>query len=154
MTAEKRLIVIPKEKAVFWMDANGKWNNEHGEFEHPKIIKHFHQSIRKDKDGYHVFQETDEFEERVYFPYEDTALFVFAVLFDKESTRLALNTGSAIPLEGERLFIRDDRLYYQAPEHRIKFTEKALVQLAPFLNEEEDQLYFTLDEDPVYIPEK
>ncbi|MCG8566429.1 MAG: MFS transporter permease, partial [Desulfobacterales bacterium] len=136
MDAEKRLIVIPKEKAVFWMDAKGNWNNEHGKFEHPKIMKHFHRAIRKDKDGYHVFQETEEFEERVYFNYEDTALFVFNIRFEKEATLLLLNTGAAIPLVADRLFIRNDQMYYQTQEHRIKFTEKALVKLAPHINED------------------
>ncbi len=154
MDLTKRLIVIPKEKAVFWMDGQGFWNNEHGKFEHPKIIKHFHRSIRKDKDGYHVFQETDEFEERVYFPYEDTALFVFDIRFKKDRTLLRLNTGVDLPLDGERLFTQNDQLYYQAPEHRIKFTEKALVKLAPFLDEEEGRLCFTLGDAPVYVPEK
>ena len=74
-------IIIPKENAVFRMDGNGVWHNEHGKIEHPKIIKYFHQSIGKDDRGYFVFQTTDEFEEKVYFPYEETAMFVFDILF-------------------------------------------------------------------------
>ncbi len=41
-------IVIPKERAVFWMDEHGNWNNEHGRFENRRIIKKFNTSICKD----------------------------------------------------------------------------------------------------------
>ncbi len=58
------------------MDANGIWHNEHGRFEHPKIINHFNRSIQKDDLGYFLSQMIDEAkEEKVYFPYEETAVF-------------------------------------------------------------------------------
>ena len=52
----KKTIVIPKENAVFRMDGNGIWHNEHGRFEHPKIINHFNRSIQKDEQGYFLSQ--------------------------------------------------------------------------------------------------
>ncbi|PIE62260.1 MAG: MFS transporter permease, partial [Desulfobacterales bacterium] len=73
-------VIIPKEKAVFWMNGDGVWHNEHGPFEHPKIIRHFHNSIHKDENGYYLCQEREDVREKVYFPYEDTAIFVFQVI--------------------------------------------------------------------------
>ncbi|MCP4022082.1 MAG: MFS transporter permease, partial [Desulfobacteraceae bacterium] len=68
-TSPKKQIIIPKEDAVFWMDKHGIWHNEHGPFEHPKIIKYFNASIQKDDQGYYVNQATGEFEEKVYFSF-------------------------------------------------------------------------------------
>jgi len=50
-------IVIPKENAVFWMDGNGDWRNEHGRFRKKKIIDYFNAAIHKDENGYYVCQE-------------------------------------------------------------------------------------------------
>ncbi|MBW1695092.1 MAG: hypothetical protein JRJ41_13325 [Deltaproteobacteria bacterium] len=61
-------VVVPKEDAVFWLDAFGRWHNEHGTFEHKKIINFFHSSIRKDADGYYLYQKRDDsIIEKVYF---------------------------------------------------------------------------------------
>ena len=49
-------IIIPRERAVFRMDANGVWHNEHGRFEHPKTIHHFNRSIRQDDQGFFLCQ--------------------------------------------------------------------------------------------------
>ena len=73
MTKKLKKIVISKDKAVFWLNQNGRWCNRHGEFEHKKIIDYFNASIRKDKGGYYVAQTTDDYQEKVYFHYEDTA---------------------------------------------------------------------------------
>lgn len=142
MTSHIKQIVIPKEKAVFWLDKNGIWHNAHGKFEHPKIIAYFHKSIRKDDQGYHVFQLRDECEEKVYFPYEDTALFVFDI---KETDTLVLNTTETIPLDPSRLFTRNDNLYMQTPEHCIKFGQRALMKLSRMLMEKQDRLFLVLD---------
>ena len=80
MSQKKKEIIIPKEDAVFWMDENGRWHNEHGSFQHPKVVGYFHTSIRKDKDGYFLSQEHDDFSEKVYFRYAETPLFVFDVI--------------------------------------------------------------------------
>jgi hypothetical protein len=142
MTSEVTHIVIPKEKAVFWLDMNGIWHNEHGKFEHPKIISYFHKSIRKDDNGYHVFQIRDQCEEKVYFPYEDTALFVFDI---KGTDTLVLNTTDTLPLDPARLFTRNDNLYMQTPEHCIKFGQRALMKISRLLVEKNDQLFLVLN---------
>ncbi|MCG8530282.1 MAG: hypothetical protein MI749_06425 [Desulfovibrionales bacterium] len=140
---DKKQIVVPKEKAVFWMDEHGYWHNEHGRFEHPKIIAHFHKSIRRDGDGYHVFQETDQVEEKVYFSHGPTAIFVFDIRFEHQGgILLILNTGTAIPLDPHLLFIQDDQLYCQTRDHLIRFTEKALLKLSNFLEETTTGLCF------------
>jgi hypothetical protein len=138
MTSEVKQIVIPKEKAVFWLDKNGIWHNEHGKFEHPKIISYFHKSIRKDDNGYHVFQIRDQCEEKVYFPYEDTALFVFDL---KGTDTLVLNTTDTLPLDPAQLFTRNDNLYIQTTEHCIKFGQRALMKISRLLVEKNDQLF-------------
>lgn len=143
-TTNKRQVVIPREKSVFWMDKNGNWCNEHGRFEHPRIIKYFNKSIKKDETGYFVYQNTDEFEEKVYFPYEDTALFVIDLKISTTVT-LALNTGRVVNLTPERLFSRDDSLYTQDGDDMIKFTSKAMLKLAKNIKEEGDQLYLCID---------
>lgn len=130
---EKKEFVVSKEKAVFWLDAYGRWHNEHGLFEHKKIIGHFHSSIRKDADGYHLFQKHDDHTvEKVYFKYEDTALFVFDVNIpdDSGNIRLILNTKDEIALAPENLFVQNDHLYMEHAGHRIKFTDRAMMKLA------------------------
>jgi hypothetical protein len=142
MTSDMKQIIVPKENAVFWMDKNGIWHNEHGKFEHPKIIAYFHKSIRKDDQGYHVYQIRDGCEEKVYFPYEDTALFVVDL---KDNQTLVLNTTDTLPLDPSQLFTRDDSLYIDTPEHCIKFGQRALMKLARLLEEKEDRLFVVLD---------
>ena len=134
---------MPKEKAVFWMDKHGNWCNEHGRFEHPRIIKYFNKSIKKDGLGYFVQQSTDEFEEKVYFRYEDTALFVIDLKVDS-IVRLALNTGVVVDLTPERLFSKDDSLYTVEGNETIKFTSKAMLKLARYIKEEGDQLCLSI----------
>ena len=130
---EKKEVVVPKEKAVFWLDAYGRWHNEHGMFEHKKIISYFHSSIRKDADGYYLFQKHDDQTiEKVYFKYEDTALFVFDVKAqnDSDKIRLILNTKDEIPLAPENLFVQNDNLYMEHAGDRIKFIDRAMMKLA------------------------
>ena len=143
--------IIHKEDAVFWMDKDGIWHNKHGRFEHPKLIRFFHASIQKDDHGYFVHQKTDEFEEKVYFRYEDTAIFVFDIQFDRppdnktgDQMVLCLNNGEKKVLDPEQLFQKDDALYVVTPEHWIKFTQKTLVKLSRHITEKEGVLWLTL----------
>jgi len=131
----RKLIIVPKEEAVFWMDKNGTWHNEHGKFEHPKIIRYFNSAIKKDENGYYVHQAGGECEEKVYFPHEDTALFVVDILMDGQDIRLILNTTDKITLEEGELFIESDHLYLLTPDHRIKFSSHALVKISKFIEE-------------------
>lgn len=133
-------IVIPKEKAVFRLDANGCWHNESGRFRNKKIIDFFHASIRKDDGGYFLFQNRGNIREKVYFPYEDTALFVFDVILSDPIT-LVLNTGDRSSLEPQRLFAQNDGLYVTIGEHRVKFTERSLMAISGRMTFE-DENYF------------
>ena len=153
MASERKPIIIPKEEAVFWLDKNGVWNNEHGKFEHPKIIRHFNLSIRKDDLGYHLSQITDEVEEKVYFPHEDTALFVVDIALENQF-KLTLNTSDTITLDPAQLFTQNDSLYLQTPEHCIKFSQHALVKLSRHMEEIDGRFCLVLNNTPHPIPEK
>jgi hypothetical protein len=139
---EIKEVVVPKENAVFRLDAHGRWHNEHGVFEHKKIIDYFHSSIRKDADGYHLFQNLgNNTIEKVYFNYEDTALFVFDIDSpdDSDETRLVLNTKEKIPLDPKTVFIQNDNLYVENDGHRIKFIDRAMLKLAHRLTFDQQQ---------------
>jgi hypothetical protein len=146
MTTLKQ-IVIPKEEAVFRMDANGNWHNEYGRFEHPKVIRYFNTSIRKDENGYYVYQSTEEYEEKVYFPYEDTALFVVDIIVDADLL-FVLNTAEKISPDPDkdRLFIKQDSLYLETAEHLIKFSSHAMVRFSKFIKEKQDTLFANFNE--------
>ena len=79
MADKRKEVIISKEEAVFRMDKYGSWRYNNEKFQHKKIINFFHSSIRKDKHGYHIRQAHRDHVEKVYFPYEDTPLFVFDV---------------------------------------------------------------------------
>jgi len=147
------VIVIPKEKAVFWMDGNGRWCNEFGKFEKKKIIDHFHRSIQKDEGGYFVCQEKEDRVEKVYFRYADTALFVFDVCLT-EPISLVLNTGKEIELDPENLWIEKDNLYTVDGGHRIKFSDRALMKAAKILEEKNGEFLIRMKENVYHIPEK
>jgi hypothetical protein len=132
-------IVIPKEKAVFWMDAQGHWHNRHGRFGHKRIVDYFNRSIRRDANGYFVSQIRDEIRERVYFHYDDTPLFAVRVVDDGAIT-LVLNTGETILLDPSGLFVQSDQLYQRRNDERIKFTDRALLSLSAYLAETENGL--------------
>ena len=153
MTSDIKQIIIPRDKAVFWMDKNGVWHNEHGRFEHPKMIAYFNAAIRKDDMGYHVYQLTDEFEEKVYFSHEDTALFVVDLKVS-QGVSLVLNNRTKLTLCPEQLYTANDALYLETGEHIIKFTDRALVKLSKFMDEREGRLFFTLNDKTWPIAEK
>ena len=160
MTPEKKQIIIPREDSVFWMDQNGIWHNEHGRFEHPKIIQHFNRSIQKDDQGYFLSQTMDGseegVEEKVYFPCEDTVVFVvdFIVKDKGDTLDLVLNIGEKQCLEPGGLFIRDDSLFVQTRDHLIKFNQQSLVKMSSLLDETDQGLALTLGSQVYIIPEK
>ena len=144
MTKKKpREITIPKERAIFWLDKHGRWHNAHGEFEHKKIIDYFHSSIKKDKNGYYLFQERENLREKVYFRYEDTALFA-ADLIRSDDITLILNTKKHIKLKPRNLFIRGDDLYMQMGNETIKFIERGLIKISDLLEYENDQYFIRI----------
>ncbi|HCY86846.1 MAG TPA: MFS transporter permease [Desulfobacteraceae bacterium] len=153
MNSDRNIKIIPKEDAVFWMDGNGVWHNEHGPFEHPKIITYFNRSIQKDELGYFVSQDLEGTEERVYFPHEETA--VFAVDIRKgDPVTLVLNTGAGIPVAPEQLYIENDALFMESPKHLIKFNQQTLAKMAGLFTETGQGLALVLNGKSYVIPEK
>ena len=147
-------IVIPKEQAVFWLDRHGFWRNRHGRFERPRIIAKFHGAIGRDGDGYYLSQINGAVREKIYFPYEDTALFVFDVDIGKKAVTLRLNTGREMPLAPDSLYIRSDALYTESEGERIRFAERALLKISPLLEVEGTACAIRVGGKRVVIPEK
>jgi len=135
---QKPIRIIPKEKAVFRLDKNGNWRSDDDKFTNPRIINYFHSLIKKDQDGFFLEQEHEHFIEKVYFSYEDTALFVNRII-DKDGLILCTNTGRQIALDLEKLLIRNDDLFLQNGEDLIKFNQNALMSLAGYMDAEDDQ---------------
>ena len=143
--------ITPKEEAVFWLDKNGCWRNSHGKFEHKKIIDYFHSCIKRDQGGYYLSQVNGNCKEKVYFPFEDQALFVFDVIGQNEIT-LVLNTKKHIMLKPENLFIKADNLYMRWGDETIKFTEKGLVKIARHLEDEGGRFYLRIQDRRYKVP--
>ena len=143
MAKKIKEIVIQKNEAVFWLDKNGCWQNQNGKFSHKKIIHYFHSCIKRDRQGYYLYQVNETYAEKVYFPYEDQALFVFDVIRQNDVT-LILNTKQQIKLKPRKLFIKNDCLYMHMGEDIIKFAEKGLMKIAQLLEEENDRLYIRI----------
>jgi hypothetical protein len=133
-------IIIPKDQAIFWLDKNGRWHNAHGEFQHKKIIDYFHASIKKDSHGYYLFQERENVQEKVYFHYEDTALFAIDLIKENDIT-LILNTKKRIKLKPKNLFIRDDSLYMRLGEETVKFAERGLMKISDLMAFTDNQYF-------------
>lgn len=146
-------IVIRRENAVFRLDRRGRWCNRFGVFRNRRISEYFHSAIRRDADGYFVCQEHENGIEKVYFPYEDTALFVVDVTLGAEIA-LHLNTRRELPLDPARLYVSDDSLYVTDGDERIKFSERALMKLAAVLDFTEEGYFFQAGGRRRRIPEK
>jgi len=148
-------IIIQKEDAVFWLDKAGYWQNDGGKFRKKKIIDLFHRSIGKDENGYFISRTEEGVLEKVYFPYEDTALFVFAVLFN-DDIMLKLNTGKHLPLAPEDVYIMNDNLYLTHDNETIKFSERALMQISSIMEEDTPggRLMININGNRFCIPEK
>ena len=144
MKNKRTEIIIPKDRAIFWLDKNGRWHNAHGEFEHKKIIDYFHSSIKRDENGYYLFQKRGDVQEKVYFHYEDTALFAVDLIKDKDTT-LVLNTRKQVRLMPRNLFIRSDNLYMRMREETIKFTERGLMKISDLLEYDHDQYFIKIN---------
>lgn len=142
---QKPVMIIPREKAVFRLDKNGEWRINNEKFTNQKIIRYFHSVIKKDENGYFLEQEHKHFIEKVYFPYEDTALFVFRVI-RKDVLILCLSTGENIRLDPEKLLMRNDSLYLRNnDEELIKFNADAILSLADYMDDAEGQYFINLD---------
>ena len=134
-------IVIPKEKAVFWMGGNGRWYNEHGPFQHKKLIEYFNTSIRWDSDGFFVSQVRGDIHEKVYFRCKETALFAVDITAGDEFM-IILNTRESIRLDPQQLYIKDDCLFMHYQETTVKFTDRSMMRLAENIEERDGAFYF------------
>ena len=134
---QTKQVVIPKQQAVFWMDAQGRWHNQHGPFQHKKIIDHFNASIRKDRDGYYVGQCRDGLFEKVYFNYHETARFAVN-LVGRDPVQMELNSGEIVAVVPDLLFIHGDQLFHHYGEEIIKFSESALMQISKCIESDAD----------------
>jgi hypothetical protein len=153
MNKKRTEIVIPKDQAVFWLDKNGRWHNEHGEFQHKKIINYFNTSIHKDENGYFLFQQDENISEKVYFHYEDTALFAVDLIKEKDIT-LVLNTRKRLKLKPKNLWIRDDSLYMHTGGENIKFIERGLMKISDLLEMTNNQYAIKVSGRRYRIPQK
>lgn len=149
-----REIVIPADKAVFWLDCHGFWCKRHGRFERPRIIARFHKSIERDHEGYYLAQINGEVREKVYFHHEDTALFVFKLSIAGRKATLTLNTGLEMPLVPEALFIEGDALYTMLEGERVRFAERVLAKMSQLLEDDGTTCYLCLGGKRVAIPER
>ena len=149
---ELREIIVSREDATFWLDRWGYWCNAHGRFEHKKIIDHFHAAIAWDEQGYFVTQINGDFREKVYFRYEDTALFVFDVLTGDGIT-LVLNTQRQMELDPGALFIRNDYLYLRGDNVLIKFNELSMLKISRLFEHNGDTCFITIKGERKAIPE-
>ncbi|MBT3310525.1 MAG: MFS transporter permease [Desulfobacterales bacterium] len=146
-------IIIPKERAVFWLNGQGVWHNEFGRFAKKRIVDYFNRSIGKDEDGYFVSHIKEDAIEKVYFPYEETALFVFKVII-KEEVILVLNTQKQIKLDPENLYVKNDQLYMQKENEIVKFTERSMITTSRLFEDEPDRLVIEISGKRYQIPER
>ena len=153
MANKLKTIEITRDEAVFRLDGNGCWHNSDGKCRHKKIIDYFHTSIQRDQKGYHLCQAHDKYIEKVYFPYEDKALFVFDVI-ENDDIMLVLNTKKRTRLKPKKLFIENDHLYMQLGNEVIKFAEQGLMKISSFLEEEGDGLFIRSKNRRYRIPTK
>ncbi|QTA89016.1 MFS transporter permease [Desulfonema magnum] len=148
---EKPIVIIPREKAVFRLDKNGIWHTDDEKFTNQKIISYFHSIIKKDKDGYFLEQEHEHFLEKVYFPYEDTPLFVFRII-ENNGLILCLSTGKKIRLDPEKLLMKNDNLYVRNDEDIIKLNADAMLSLASYMDDADGQYVINTDGKRYVIP--
>jgi len=131
--------------------ADGSWHHEGERATHQGVTRFFHRQIRKDERGtfflYNVIgggEAGSALEEHVYFAVEDTAYFVWQLRFlaEDEGFELELNTGARVPLDLDGLTQDEEGNVYcrvlDADEAR--FGRHAMIQLAPFLATEGDEI--------------
>lgn len=146
-------IVIPKEKAVFWMDGDGRWCNRHGHFQHKKIIDHFNASIRNDNNGFYLTQLRGDVIEKVYFAHAETALFAIDFAFGDPSV-IKLNTGLELELVPESLFIYGDDLFYRMGNALVKFNQRALLKISEKITADQERYVLKMPSGSITIEER
>jgi hypothetical protein len=92
-------------------------------------VAYFNRSIGYDADGYFVSQIRGDVVEKVYFPYQETALFAVDII-QNDDLHLRLNTQKQVPLNPQKLFIRNDTLFMHFENQLIKFTSRSMIKLS------------------------
>lgn len=146
-------VVIPKEKAVFWMDGRGRWCNRHGKFERKKVIDYFNAAIDRDDSGFFVVHEKEDRIEKVYFRCEDTALFARDIK-PGSPPKLKLNTGKQINLACNNLYIQNDSLFMALDRDCVKFTELCLLKVSRMMEYEGENCYIRSENTRYPIPDR
>lgn len=145
------IVIISKEDAVFRMDEQGRWFNESGRITKPSIVRYFNRSLGWDETGFFVTQVVDNRLEKVYFPFEETALFAVDLTIKSDRVALHLNTKADTELDPYKLFIKNDNLYMEFEGVFIRFSERSLLKIAGFLKEENGETFFDKEGSPVMI---
>jgi uncharacterized protein len=146
------IIEINASDAVFWMDERGRWCNEYGPFENPRIIERFNRALHRDPQGYFVTQERNGIWEKVYFHYVDTPLTAMDVL-GKPPHTIVLNSKKRLQLDPSALYILKDTLFMRSGDECIRFSERAMVRLASCLEETPQGLSLRVGDNHYPIPE-
>ncbi len=154
MNKEPKVIEIPREQAVFRLDGNGRWHNRFGRFEKKKIIDHFNRAIQRDEKGYFVGRTNGDVREKVYFHFEDTALFVFDIRVFESKIELILNTERMLVLDPECLWIENDNLYTAHGGERIKFSERALTKIVRWMDDKGGESFIRVGGGVYRVPDR
>lgn len=148
--------IVSKEDSGIRLSSRGEWFH-HGEpFEHKRIIRFFHRSIRRDGEGnYYLYNKIGDLEERVYFDLEDTAFFVKRLDFDAEQKtfRVLLNNEEEEFLDVKTLY-QDERgiMYCQVREgDRARLTQGALMTLSEYAEQDEEWIYLDVTGEKVIL---
>lgn len=146
-------IVIPKEKAVFWMDGAGRWRNRHGLFQHKKIIDYFNASIQRDENGYYLTQHRGDILEKVYFEHEETALFAVDVDCG-DPPMIKLNSGLETEMIPTSIFMCCDDLFYQMGDQLVKFNQRALLKISEKITFAQGRYLLQIQAESIEIEER
>jgi hypothetical protein len=150
------LRIVSKPDSRIRLSEKGLWFHEGQPFTNSNVIQFFHKAIRKDEHGeYFLYNRHASMEERVYFEVEDTAYFVWDLVFASQDSnfRILLNTESIEILDLHTLeedhrgvmccrVLRDDR---------ARFSQRALTQLADFAKTDERGIYVDETGEKIYI---
>jgi hypothetical protein len=150
------LRIVSKEDSRIRLSAKGLWFHLGQAFENRNVIRFFHRVIRKDENGeYYLYNSHANWEEHVYFKVDDTAYFVWSLVFDPEGRRfhILLNTGATEVLN-VHTFEEDHRgvMYCQVLEgDRARFSQEALTELADYAKTDEHGIFIDATGEKIYI---
>lgn len=148
--------IISEEASGISLSARGEWFH-HGEpVLHPRVIRLFHRSIRRDDEGrYYLYNLLGTLEEHVYFTVEDTAFFVERLDFD-ESTKsftIRLNNEDKEALDVKTLREDERGVMYCRTRNgdRARFSQSALMKLSDFVKTEGEWIYLDITGEKIIL---